>query len=85
MSLLLLASRLWKGAFLLLLASFKFLMVSCWSLCYCEVPGVTNVFVGIPAVPSKHAVAGGPAVDGILAVARGVPADPYVHISAVVF
>jgi hypothetical protein len=34
-SLLLLAPRLWQ-AFLLLLASFKFLMVSyCWSLCYC--------------------------------------------------
>jgi hypothetical protein len=32
--LLLLASRLWQ-AFLLLLASFKFLMVSCcWALCY---------------------------------------------------
>jgi hypothetical protein len=50
-SLLLLASRLWK-AFLLLLASFKFLMVSCcWSLCYCKVPGVTEFFKG--RVPSR--------------------------------
>jgi hypothetical protein len=78
------ASRLWK-AFLLLLAPIKFLIVSCcWSLCYCEVPGVTNGVVGVPAVPFKHAVASGPAVDGVLAVAS-VPADPYVHILAVVF
>jgi hypothetical protein len=83
-SLLLLASRLWK-AFLLLLESFKFLMVSCcWSLCYCKVPGVTDGVVGVSAVPFEHAVAGGFAVDGILAVA-GVPADPYVPILAVVF
>jgi hypothetical protein len=72
-------------ALLLLLASFKFLMVSCClSLCYSEVPGVTNGVVGVSAVPFKHAVAGGPAVDGILAVAS-VPANPYVPILAVVF
>ncbi len=84
MSLLLLASGLWK-AFLLLLAFFKFLMVSCcWSLCYCVVPGVTDGVVDVSAVPFEHAVAGGPAVDDILAVA-GVPADLCVPILAVVF
>ncbi len=56
----------------------------CLSLCYCDVPGVTNGVVGVSAVPFKHDVAGGPAVDGILAVAS-VPADPYVSILAVVF
>jgi hypothetical protein len=64
--------------------SFKFLMVSCcWSLCYCDVPGVTNGAVGVSAIPFEHgaggpAVTGFPAVDGVLAVAS-VPADPYVH------
>jgi hypothetical protein len=56
----------------------------CLSLCYSEVPGVTNGVVGVSAVPFKHNVAGGPAVDGVLAVAS-VPADPYVPILAVVF
>jgi hypothetical protein len=77
---------------LLLLASFKFLMVSCcWPLCYCDVPDVTNGVVGVSAVPFEHAVASGPAVtgfpavDGVLAVAISVPADPYVPILAVVF
>ncbi len=53
-----------------------FLMVSCcWSLCYCDVPDVTNGVVGVCAVPFEHAVASGPAVtgfpavDGVLAVA----------------
>jgi hypothetical protein len=66
-------------------------MVSCyWSLCYCDVPGVTNGVVGVSAVPFEHAVAGRPAVngfpavDGILTFAS-VPADPYVLILAVVF
>ncbi len=69
----------------MLLVYFKFLMVSCcWFLCYCEVPAVTNGVVGVPAVPFKHAVAGGPAVDGVLAV-TSVPADPYVPLLAVVF
>jgi hypothetical protein len=47
-SLLLLASRLWQ-AFLLLLASFKFLMVSCcWSevSAIAETPGASNGVVG---------------------------------------
>jgi hypothetical protein len=37
--------------------------------------GVTNGVVGVSAVPCEHAVAGGPAVTGFLAVAS-VPADP---------
>jgi hypothetical protein len=86
-SLLLLASRNWQ-ANSLLLASFNFLMVSsCWSLCYFDVPGVTNGVVGVFAVPFEHAVAGGSAVigfsavEGVLAVAS-VPANPGVHILA---
>jgi hypothetical protein len=92
-SLLLLASRQWQ-AFLLLLAFFKFLMVSCsWSLCFSDVPGVAKVFVGFSAIPFEHAVAGGPpvaggpgvtgfpAVEGVLAVANN-PANPGVHILA---
>ncbi len=60
-------------------------MVSCCgSVCYCEVPGVTNGDVGVSAVLFEHAVAGGPAVVGVLAVAC-VPTDPYVPILAVVF
>ena len=31
-----------------------------------DVPGVTNGVVSISAVPFEHAVAGGPAVDGVL-------------------
>ncbi len=37
--------------------------------------------VGVSAVPFEHAVAGGPAVDGVLAVAS-VPADHGVSILA---
>ncbi len=61
-------------AFLLFLAFFKFLMVSwCWSLCYCDVPGVTNGVVGLSAVPFEQgtggpAVTGFPAVDGLLSL-----------------
>ncbi len=51
MSLLLLASRLWQ-AFLLLLASFKFLMVPVAGLsAIAYLPGVSNDAVGISAVP----------------------------------
>jgi hypothetical protein len=58
---------------------FKFLIISCcWSFCY---PGVTNCVVGVSAIPFKHAVAGGPAVDGFLAVAS-VPAHLGVPILA---
>jgi hypothetical protein len=68
-TLLLLASRLWQ-AFLLLLAAFKFLIVSCcWSLCYWS-SWCNNGVVGISAVPFEHAVAGGPAVTGFSAVDR---------------
>jgi hypothetical protein len=50
-SLLLLASRLWQ-AFLLLLASFKFLMVPVAGLsAIAYLPGVSNDAVGISAVP----------------------------------
>jgi hypothetical protein len=91
--LLLLASRLWK-AFLLLLASFKFLMVSCcWALCYFWRYWCSKGVVGVSTVPFQHTVAGGPAVTGgptvagfpavedVLAVAS-VLADPGVHILA---
>jgi hypothetical protein len=73
--------QLWQ-AFLLLLASSKFLMVSCcWSLCYCNIPGVTNGVVGVSAAPFEHAVAGGPALTGFPAVdsvleLSSVPGDP---------
>jgi hypothetical protein len=77
---LLLASRLWQ-TLLLLLASFKLLIVSCcWSLCYCWRSCCNQWCFGISAVPFEHAVAGGPAVtgfpavEGVLAVAC-VPAD----------
>ncbi len=88
MSLLLIASRKWK-AFSLLLASFKFLMVSscCGLSAIAYVPGETNSVVGVSAVPFEDAVAGGPAVigfsavEGVLAVAS-VPADPGDHILA---
>ncbi len=56
-------------AFLLLLASFKFLMVSCnWSA-LADFPGVTNAVVGVSAIPFEHAAAGSHAVDGVV-VAR---------------
>jgi hypothetical protein len=84
-SLLLFASRLWQ-AFLLLLASVKFLIISVVCLsAIADVPGVTNGVVGVSAVPFEHAVPGGPAVtgfpavEGVLAVAS-VPADPGVPI-----
>ena len=44
-------------------------MVSCClSLCYCDIPDVTNGVVGVSAVPFEHAVASGPAVTGFPAV-----------------
>ncbi len=91
MSLLLLASRLWQ-AFLLLLASFKFLVPGAGST-IADVPGVINDVVGVSVIPFEHAVAKGPAVAGgpavtgfpavdlVLAVAS-IPAYPGVPILA---
>ncbi len=91
MSLLLLASRLGQ-AFLLLLVSSKFLMISCVAglSAIADAAGVTSGVVGVSAVSFKHSVACGPAVtvfpavDGILADAS-IPADPGVHIFAAGF
>jgi hypothetical protein len=51
-----------------------------------DVLGVTNVVVGVSAVPFKNAVAGGPAVTGFpavdIVVVANIPADPGVPILA---
>ncbi len=69
MSLLKLTSRLWQ-AFLLLLASFQLLRVSCFLVAglsaIANIPGETNCVVGVSAVTFEHAVVGGPAVTGFL-------------------